>query len=71
MLNRLLPAVFSPNIIASLQNEKWSFSRIQARKRWDRALQVVLLGGLMAGVVRVVLLLVGWASKLLGRVGAA
>lgn len=63
--------VFSPNIIASLQNEKWSFAQIRARKRVDRALQVGLLGGLALVLVRVVATLLGLASKLLGRVGVA
>ena len=45
MLNRMAPWLFSPNIIASLQNEKWSFSGIRARKWVDRAMQVALLGG--------------------------
>lgn len=71
MLNRLLPAVFSPNIIASLQNEKWSFAQIRARKRVDRALQVGLLGGLLFVAVRVAAVLLGLAGKLLwGAAGA-
>lgn len=65
MLNRLLPGVFSPNIIASLQNEKWSFAQIRARKRVDRALQVGLLGGLLFLAVRVATVLLGLAGKLL------
>jgi 2-polyprenyl-6-methoxyphenol hydroxylase-like FAD-dependent oxidoreductase len=64
LLHRLAPALFSPNIIASLQNEQWSFSRIRARKRVDRALQVLLLGGLAAAVVRIVGALLAWVSKL-------
>lgn len=71
MLNRLLPGVFSPNIIASLQNEKWSFAQIRARKRVDRALQVGLLGGLLFVVVRLAAVLLGLAGKLLrGAAGA-
>jgi hypothetical protein len=70
MLHKLLPKVFSPNIIASLQNEQWSFAQIRAHKRWDRALQVGLLGAVGVVMVRVVAALLGLASKLLGRVGA-
>jgi hypothetical protein len=71
LLNRLLPDVFSPNIIASLQNEKWSFAQIRARKRVDRALQVGLLGGLLFVVVRLVAVLLGLVGKLLkGASGA-
>lgn len=71
LLHKLLPKVFSPNIIASLQNEQWSFAQIRARKRWDRALQVGLAGAAAAVLVRLVAALLGLASKLLGRVGAA
>lgn len=71
MLNKLLPAVFSPNIIASLQNEAWSFTQIRRRKRLDRAMQVGLLAGLMWVVVRAVSALFGVVSRLLGTVGAA
>lgn len=70
MLHRLLPKVFSPNIIASLQNEKWSFAQIRARKRVDRAMQVGLLAGLALLLARVVAGLLGLASKVLGKVGA-
>lgn len=71
LLNRLLPGVISPNIIASLQNEKWSFSQIRARKRVDRALQAGLLAGLALLLARVVAGLVSLASKLLGGAGVA
>lgn len=71
MLNRLLPKIFSPNIIASLQNEKWSFAQIRARKRVDRVMQVGLLGGLLFAAVRAVAALLGVASRLLGGVVAA
>jgi len=70
MLHRMLPKVFSPNIIASLQNEKWSFSQIRARKRLDRFMQVGLLAGLVLVLVRAVAALLGVASGLLGTVGA-
>jgi hypothetical protein len=69
MLHRLLPQMFSPNIIASLQNEKWSFSQIRKRKRVDRALQTVLLASLAALMLRVVAALVGFAGKLLCKFG--
>jgi 2-polyprenyl-6-methoxyphenol hydroxylase-like FAD-dependent oxidoreductase len=49
-LHKLLPAVFSPNTLASLNNEKRSFAEIQRRKRIDRALQFVLGGVLVAGL---------------------
>jgi 2-polyprenyl-6-methoxyphenol hydroxylase-like FAD-dependent oxidoreductase len=71
LLHKLLPKVFSPNIIASLQNEQWSFAQIRARKRWDRALQVGLLAAAAAVALRVVAALLGLAGKLLGRVGVA
>ena len=69
MLNRLLPKIFSPNIIASLQNEKWSFAQIRARKRVDRAMQVGLLAGLTLLLARVVVGLLGLASKVLAKGG--
>jgi hypothetical protein len=49
-LHKLLPAVFSPNTLASLNNEKRTFAEIQRRKRIDRALQFVLGGVLVAGL---------------------
>jgi 2-polyprenyl-6-methoxyphenol hydroxylase-like FAD-dependent oxidoreductase len=69
MLNRLLPKIFSPNIIASLQNEKWSFAQIRARKRVDRVMQVGLLAGLALLLARVVVGLLGLASKVLAKGG--
>eukprot|EP00798_Chlamydomonas_sp_ICE-L_P011765 gene11765-8954_t len=73
-LNRFLPAVFSPNIIASFQNEAWSFSQIRVRKRLDRALQVLLLGAFAFMLVKVVQFIgamaVKMASMLLGGVAA-
>jgi 2-polyprenyl-6-methoxyphenol hydroxylase-like FAD-dependent oxidoreductase len=71
LLHKLLPKVFSPNIVASLQNEQWSFAQIRARKRWDRAMQVGLMGAAAVVFVRVVAALLGLASKLLSRVGVA
>ena len=47
ILNRLLPWMFNPNTITCLQNDNWSFSEVQRRKRMDRIKQVglgVLLG---------------------------
>uniref|UniRef100_A0A383WGF8 FAD-binding domain-containing protein n=1 Tax=Tetradesmus obliquus TaxID=3088 RepID=A0A383WGF8_TETOB len=70
MLHKLAPKIFSPNIIASLQNEAWSFAQIRARKRWDRALQVGLLAAVGVVLLRMAAALLGLASKLLGRVGA-
>jgi 2-polyprenyl-6-methoxyphenol hydroxylase-like FAD-dependent oxidoreductase len=70
MLHRLLPQIFSPNIIASLQNEKWSFSQIQKRKQVDRALQVALLAAVAVVFVRATTVLLGLAYKLLSRFGA-
>lgn len=69
MLHKLLPRVFSPNIIASLQNEAWSFSQIRKRKRLDRAMQVGLLAGLMVVLVKIVGGLLALAGRLMGRLG--
>lgn len=68
MLNKLLPAVFSPNIIASLQNEKWSFSQIRRRKRVDRAMQVALLAAAALLAARALAAVLGLAARLVGRV---
>ncbi len=54
MLNRFLPFIFSPNIIASLMNDKRSFSEIRSRKWIDRCFQVALFGALLAGLVKLV-----------------
>eukprot|EP00195_Chlamydomonas_chlamydogama_P001761 CAMPEP_0202920284 /NCGR_PEP_ID=MMETSP1392-20130828/76776_1 /ASSEMBLY_ACC=CAM_ASM_000868 /TAXON_ID=225041 /ORGANISM="Chlamydomonas chlamydogama, Strain SAG 11-48b" /LENGTH=524 /DNA_ID=CAMNT_0049613769 /DNA_START=404 /DNA_END=1978 /DNA_ORIENTATION=- len=70
MLHRMLPWLFSPNIIASLQNEKWQFSQIRQRKKVDRALQVALLAAIAAVVVKVLSVVVMWASRLIGKLWA-
>ncbi|KAI8468055.1 MAG: 2-polyprenyl-6-methoxyphenol hydroxylase and related FAD-dependent oxidoreductase [Monoraphidium minutum] len=70
MLNKLLPAVFSPNIIASLQNEKWSFSQIRMRKRVDRALQAALAAALLAAALKAASALAAAAARLLARLAA-
>ncbi|KAG1664707.1 hypothetical protein FOA52_006682 [Chlamydomonas sp. UWO 241] len=44
------PALFSPSVISSMQNEAWSYAQVRQRKARDRALQVVLGGALLAGV---------------------
>lgn len=67
LLHKLLPKVFSPNIIASLQNEQWSFSQVRARKRLDRAMQLGLMAGLALVLLKVVSALVGLAGRLLSR----
>lgn len=53
-LHRLLPAVFSPNTLASLNNEKRTFAEIQRRKALDRVMQLVLGSTLVAALVRVI-----------------
>lgn len=68
VLHKLLPRIFSPNIIASLQNEKWSFSQIRARKRVDRAMQVGLLAALLFVLSRVVVWVLGICRRLMGMV---
>lgn len=40
ILHKLLPQVFSPNTLASLQNENRTFTEIRNRKRMDRVMQV-------------------------------
>lgn len=42
--NKVAPWIFAPNTIRMLQNEKMSFSSIQARKRLNRVVQFVGLG---------------------------
>ena len=52
--------VFSPNMIASMQNESHCFSQIRARKWVDRAMQCALVAALCTAL-----------AKLLITVGAA
>ena len=40
--HKLFPRIFYPGVITCLQNQNWTFSHIQKRKRLDRLLQIVL-----------------------------
>lgn len=64
VLNKALPRVFAPNKIAMLQDQDLSFSHILRRKRLDRALQLLLLGG----VLRLAQLALHGAARLAARV---
>jgi kynurenine 3-monooxygenase len=46
IFHKLFPKIFFPNVIASFQNEKYSFSEVARRKRLDRVMQAVAIGGL-------------------------
>lgn len=50
IFHKLLPKVFGPNVITLLQRESMTFSQVARKKRIDRLLQVVLLGGTGMGV---------------------
>ena len=45
IFGKRFPKLFQPNVISMLQKEDWSFSRVARRKRWDRLVQVSMLGG--------------------------
>lgn len=51
-LHRALPRIFSPNTIASMQNERLTFTQVARRKRLDRMLQLVLGFSLVAGALQ-------------------
>ena len=51
VFHKILPFIFSPNILESLNNENRSFRQIQLRKQLDRVMQVGF-GGLMVWALR-------------------
>jgi 2-polyprenyl-6-methoxyphenol hydroxylase-like FAD-dependent oxidoreductase len=42
--NKVWPGLFQPNVITMLQDERYTFRRLARRKRWDRTVQVSILG---------------------------
>ena len=57
LLHKKLPWLFSPNMLASLQNEKVTFTWVRWRKRLDRAMQLALgvtMGALVAKAAKFV-----------------
>ena len=52
IFHKALPKVFAPNTIALLQRDGITFAQVAAKKRIDRALQVLLVGGLLATAAR-------------------
>lgn len=46
----LVPSLFAPNIIAMLQRENYSFKQVARRKRLDRIVQVVVIGGTLGAI---------------------
>jgi 2-polyprenyl-6-methoxyphenol hydroxylase-like FAD-dependent oxidoreductase len=51
VFHKAFPKLFSPNTIAMLQKEDWTFSRIQRRKRTERVAQAGILAAVFSGVV--------------------
>ena len=49
--HKAFPKLFSPNTIAMLQKEDWTFTRIQRRKRIERVAQAGILAAVFSGVV--------------------
>jgi len=47
VFHRLLPIVFSPNTISFLQNDKYRFSDILNKKRFDRLMQMIIITMIM------------------------
>ena len=45
---KLLPSVFTPNVIRMLQNGDYTFQQVAVRKRWDRLGQVTIIGLVLA-----------------------
>ncbi|GAX74395.1 hypothetical protein CEUSTIGMA_g1843.t1 [Chlamydomonas eustigma] len=64
-LHRMLPQIFSPNIIASLQDESKRFSEVQQRKYRDRLMQVIFLGVLVASMLAAARVIAGVLLKLI------
>jgi hypothetical protein len=51
VFSKLLPTVFSPNIISMIQSEEITFQQAAKRKRMDRLGQLAILGGGMMGLI--------------------
>jgi len=47
ILHKSFPKIFSPNTLASLNNEKKTFTQIRWRKRLDRAMQLIMGSGIL------------------------
>lgn len=49
IFGKLAPRLFMPNVITMLQRESYTFQQVARRKRFDRLLQVLILGGGLTG----------------------
>lgn len=58
------PKLFMPNVITMLQKESYTFQKLARRKRFDRALQLIIIAGVFASLGGAIRLLV----QALGRV---
>mmetsp|Transcript_24579 Transcript_24579/g.80299 ORF Transcript_24579/g.80299 Transcript_24579/m.80299 type:complete len:280 (+) Transcript_24579:260-1099(+) len=67
IFSKALPWLFAPNPLQLLQNENLSFTQVRWRKRRDRALQLALIGAVVAGAAKLAYV----ASKLALRLIAA
>ena len=54
ILHKTFPRIFSPNTLASLNNEERTFTQIRWRKRLDRVMQVGLGSGILLMVKKVI-----------------
>lgn len=67
VLNNVAPWIFSPNSISSLQNEKKSFTQIQARKRLDRVMQISLGLTFLLGLLKSLKFMSGLLFNIFGK----
>lgn len=61
------PALFAPNTLAMLQRPDLTFTHIRWRKRADRAVQLLLLGGAATAAARLVCGALGYVARALAR----
>lgn len=67
IFGKLLPFIFMPNTISMLQRDSYTFQQLARRKRFDRLLQVVLLGCAFTGLGKGANISVDLLAKNVGR----
>ena len=65
LFNRALPFLFSTNTISFLQNEKVRFRDIRLKKRIDRVMQFLVIGGTLSLITRAIFAFITGLKKFL------
>jgi 2-polyprenyl-6-methoxyphenol hydroxylase-like FAD-dependent oxidoreductase len=67
IFGRLAPGLFGPNIIRVLQLENYTFQKAARRKRFDRAMQLLIIGSVFSGMASMANILVRSLARLIGK----